>query len=51
MAAHQKKEELFDLLTEIQMNKDIPRTIRMMDRRLLQRLSTHVDRRSSNPEW
>jgi hypothetical protein len=51
MAAHQKKEELFDMLNEIQMSKDIPRTIRMLDRRLLQRLSTRIDPRPSNPEW
>ncbi|XP_051184209.1 uncharacterized protein [Lolium perenne] len=49
--AHQKKQELFDLLTEIQMNNDFPYIMRMRDRRLLQRLATHVDRRAVNPEW
>jgi hypothetical protein len=51
MAAQQKKEELFDLLTEIQMDTDFPYTVRMKDRRLLQRLSSHVKPRPSDPQW
>jgi hypothetical protein len=50
MAAHQKKEELFGMLAEIQMNKDIPFTRRMKDRLVLQRLSSHIDI-PNNPEW
>ncbi|CAM0952796.1 unnamed protein product [Alopecurus aequalis] len=50
-AADQKKEELCDLLHEIQMNKNIPHLRRMKDRWLLQRLTEHVDPRPSNPEW
>jgi hypothetical protein len=49
MAAHQKKEELFDMLAESQMNKDISFTRRMKDRLVLMRLTAHIERNS--PEW
>jgi hypothetical protein len=51
MAADQKKEELFDVLDEIQRNEGIPYTGRKEDRWLLQRLTSHVRHRPSNPEW
>ncbi|CAM0952797.1 unnamed protein product [Alopecurus aequalis] len=50
-AADQKKEELCDLLHQIQMNKNIPNPRRMKDRWLLHRLTEHVAPRPSNPEW
>lgn len=49
--ADQKKEELFDLLDQIQRNKGIAYMGRKEDRWLLQRLTSHVDRRPSNPQW
>jgi hypothetical protein len=51
MAADQKKEEVFDLLDEIQRNTDISYIGRKEDRWLLQRLTSHVRHRPSNPEW
>ncbi|CAM0952798.1 unnamed protein product [Alopecurus aequalis] len=46
-----KKEEIYDLMAEVQLDKAIPRIIRMKDRRLLQRLTDHVHHRPSNTEW
>jgi hypothetical protein len=51
MVAAQNKEVLIDLLDEIQRNKDIFYTGRKEDRGLLQRLTSHVGHRPSNPEW
>lgn len=50
MAAHQKKQELFHMLAEIQTDKDISFTRRMKDRLVLQRLTTLIDM-PNNPEW
>ncbi|CAM0952799.1 unnamed protein product [Alopecurus aequalis] len=50
----QKKEELYDLLAEIQRSKhfaDLSLYTRRKNRRLLQRLTAHIDPRPTNPEW